>query len=207
MTTIEAASLVGVWRNLAAAFRALGYLDAVWNDLDGWSVSPKTDNQKEFERLAAKAARVAGSEASWRMWLNLLRKQRGNFVASITVNITGRRRESATAGIIHDVCFRSAKYCTARARKLEAAQPKQSGEQANPSPQDIAAALNRTDRKGAVRLWQEMRRAINKDDAKAALYREAKQDRSEYYKWEKGQLPKDSAADRAITRVLTAGQH
>ena len=71
-----------------------------------------------------------------------------------------------------------------------------------PSVQDIKAALDIGDRKKAVTLWIEARKKRNLKATKAALYSEASQDKSEYYRWERGELRAGSQADRDISAVL-----
>jgi len=67
---------------------------------------------------------------------------------------------------------------------------------------DLRAALNRGDRKGAVRLWQTWMQSVHLPATKKALHDEADQDHAEYYRWERGELPEGSQADRDIREVL-----
>ena len=67
---------------------------------------------------------------------------------------------------------------------------------------DIIAALDRGDRKCAVELWQKRQKSAGLPDTKAFLYKEAAQDKADYYRWEKGQKAASSQAERGIRRVL-----
>jgi hypothetical protein len=80
--------------------------------------------------------------------------------------------------------------------------PSKDGQLLKPSFKAIEAALEAGDREKAVNLWQEIRQSMNKENTKTALFRKAKQDKSEFYKWVKGKLPNDSATDKALRRAL-----
>ena len=67
---------------------------------------------------------------------------------------------------------------------------------------DLLAALDRGDRKCAVELWQKRQKSAGLPDTKAFLYKEAAQDKADYYRWEKGQKAASSQAERGIRRVL-----
>ena len=67
--------------------------------------------------------------------------------------------------------------------------------------EDIKAALG--NRIEVVELWQRRQRSLDKKDTKRHLYELAGQDPSEFYKWQRGELPDGSTADRDIRRELT----
>jgi hypothetical protein len=71
-----------------------------------------------------------------------------------------------------------------------------------PTTSEIDVALDKGERLVAVLLWQQARRTKNLRSSKKALYEEASQDKAEYYRWERGELPDGSRADRDIRRVL-----
>ena len=72
------------------------------------------------------------------------------------------------------------------------------------SPVDqIKYALEKGQRKEAVKLWQEWRRSVGKRAAKVELYRQARKDKSDFYKWEKGNLGDGTSAAVSIRRALT----
>jgi hypothetical protein len=66
----------------------------------------------------------------------------------------------------------------------------------------IEEALDLGLRKDAVRFWLSARQSKNLKATKVALYDEAEQDKAEYYRWKRGELPDGSQADRDIRRVL-----
>jgi hypothetical protein len=71
-----------------------------------------------------------------------------------------------------------------------------------PTTPEIKVAFDKGGRLAAVLLWQQARRAKNLRASKKALYEEASQDKAEYYRWERGELPAGSRADRDIRKVL-----
>lgn len=71
-----------------------------------------------------------------------------------------------------------------------------------PSVQHIEAVLMAGERLHAAELWQAIRKHSGKPGTKTALYDEAGQDKAEYYRWERGELPNGSQADKDIRRVL-----
>jgi hypothetical protein len=73
-----------------------------------------------------------------------------------------------------------------------------------PVQNKIEDLLNAGDRKSAVANWQVLRQSAGKTSTKAALYKHARQHRSEYYKWERGSLPDSSNAAKVIRKALTA---
>ena len=71
-----------------------------------------------------------------------------------------------------------------------------------PTANDIQAALTEGKRKHAAELWQKLRTSVGLHATKRYLYTTAAQDRAEYYRWERGELPDGSQADRDIRKVL-----
>jgi hypothetical protein len=113
-------------------------------------------------------------------------------------------------GAIPRVCEVSADYCEMRPdRAARVLQNKKARENRGDglerqADEDIKAALKAGNRKTAVELWQQRQKSANKPATKTALYKKAKQHKSEYYRWERHELPDNSSADRAIRRVLTS---
>jgi predicted DNA-binding transcriptional regulator AlpA len=70
-----------------------------------------------------------------------------------------------------------------------------------PAANDLNAA-RRADRKHAVELWQKPRRSAGLPATKCYLYASAAQDKAEYYRWERGELPNGSRADQDIRKAL-----
>ena len=82
---------------------------------------------------------------------------------------------------------------------------KTAGSAARRGPAANANGLNaprRADRKHAVELWQKRQTSAGLPATKAFLYKEAAQDKADYYRWEKGQKADSSQAQRDIRRVL-----
>lgn len=73
-----------------------------------------------------------------------------------------------------------------------------------PTVEDIKAALEKRDRKGAVEIWQKIRRRHGSPSTKKALYEKAGQDKADYYRWERGELADGCQADLDIRSALLA---
>lgn len=69
--------------------------------------------------------------------------------------------------------------------------------------EDIKAALETSDYEKAVNLWQNRQRTLRKPHTKKALFDRAGEDKSDFYKWLKGNKIKGYSTDKAIRIVLT----
>ncbi len=76
----------------------------------------------------------------------------------------------------------------------------------DPSVGDIRQALDRGERREAVRLWLDIHGLKGTKRTKASLYRAAKLDKSDYYKWERGKLKSGFSVDKSLRRILTGLQ-
>ncbi len=70
------------------------------------------------------------------------------------------------------------------------------------SVENIKRALQDGRRKDAALHWLAIRRSQSLRATKSAIYEGACQDKAEYYRWERGELPRDSRAARDIESVL-----
>jgi hypothetical protein len=67
---------------------------------------------------------------------------------------------------------------------------------------DVKTALDRGERRDAVKLWKDARRAAGKEDSHATIYKKSGDDHSEFYKWLRGNLKPNCNVDERVQEAL-----
>jgi len=207
-------------RECQELFAALSDVWADWSsDSDDWLVA--CNSTKAFQRAAAFAADCLGlvsksdRQESWKVWLDwLMQEEASDYVVLNVITTDDCRFVDLKVGFRNtaEVSRNSIMTLLSRVMRLkQEAKQRIVREHSSgldpedvPTFKDIEKALAEGDRRGAVALWMGKRKAENKPHYKAVLHRRAKLDKSEFFKWQRGDLPNGSAADMAIRRMLTS---